>query len=532
MPDLLASLQTHDLGHLHIIAGFWGLELESRDAASAVEELCASILDLDSVRETVEILPPDSRAALTALIESNGRVEWAIFSRKYGDVREIGTARRDRERPHLKPISAAEVLYYRGLLAKAFFDSEKGAQEFAYIPEDLFEIIQYDQQENSPTEKQEPLGRLATPIEKAHESPSNDFILDDATTYLAALRVGNPPSLNPDLQANLQALLIAAQILNAKNEPQAEAVKKFLEAPRADALNMLYGAWVKSQTFNELRLIPAIICEGEWSNQPQVTREFLMNLLGVIPREKWWSLPAFLRDLKLKFPDFQRPAGDYDSWFIKRASDGQYLRGFAYWDQVDGALVKYVIHMLHRLGKVDLASPEDGKEFTAFRLRGTEYKAQGEGKFAVSSSGKISVSRNFSRAVRYQVARFCEWDEEKNHEYAYHVTAKSLKRANQHGLKAEQLLALLVKYTNSAVPPTLVKALKTWDADGIQARVETHTVLRVAKPEIIEEMRKSKAGKFLGESLSPAAVIIKSGAEAKVIEALTELGLFTDFEIK
>ena len=40
---------------------------------------------------------------------------------------------------------------------------------------------------------------------------------------------------------------------------------------------MLFKAWLNSQTFDELRLIPSIICEGEWKNQPQVTTQFLMG---------------------------------------------------------------------------------------------------------------------------------------------------------------------------------------------------------------------------------------------------------------
>jgi hypothetical protein len=39
-----------------------------------------------------------------------------------------------------------------------------------------------------PAQKNEPLGRPATPVEKAFEIPATDYILDDATTYLAALR--------------------------------------------------------------------------------------------------------------------------------------------------------------------------------------------------------------------------------------------------------------------------------------------------------------------------------------------------------
>ncbi len=207
----------------------------------------------------------------------------------------------------------------------------------------------------------------------------------------------------------------------------------------------------------------------------------------------------------------------------------QYLRGFAYWDQVDGALIKYFIQTLHWLGRVNLAAPEEGKESTAFFLLSSFVERNEErGKIVVSSNGKITVSRFFSRAVRYQLARFCEWDEEKGDEYFYRVTAGSLKHANEQGLKSEQLLAMLVKYTNGNVPPALVKALKRWDTNGIEARVESLLLLRVTRPEIMEEIRKSKAGKYLGEALSPTAVIVKSGAIQKIMAELAELGLLAE----
>jgi len=390
-------------------------------------------------------------------------------------------------------------------------------------------------------EKAEPLGRAATPVEKAREIPATDHILDDATTYLAALRSSRSDCQSdlledwqPDLR--LQQILITAGLIK-KNVLQPEAVKKFLEVPRAEALILLYNAWLASDTFDELRLMPGIVCEGEWKNQPQVTREFLVNLINDIPQGKWWSIPAFVKAIKEKYPDYQRPAGDYDSWFIKRASDGQFLRGFAYWDAVDGTLVKYLIHILHLLGKADLASPEEGKEATAFRVIESKVKSQKsddlrpstfDGKINVASNGRITVPRTFSRAVRYQLARFCKWDEPKGDDYFYRVTAESLKRATEQGLKAGQLLAMLVKYTNGTVPPAMVKALKRWDANGAEARVESLLVLRVRKPEVMEEMRKSKAGKYFGEVLSPTAVIVKSGAIQKVMAELAELGLLAE----
>ncbi len=579
MPDLLHSLLKHDIGHLRIVAGLWGLELESNETDAARQELAASLLDFELAREILETLSPNIRAALDALLAREGRIPWAEFTRQFGDVREMGAGKRDRERPHLKPASTAEALFYRGILARAFFDTPNGPQEFAYIPDDLLELmlslIDIEPQTENKKENAENvavpnhrtadvrsapvpaphrpafgagqvqangvpvvvesgiLGRPASPGEKGREILANDHILDDATTLLAAFRMGRADRPEP----RLTDLLTAAKLLR-KNVPQADAVKKFLEAPREEALHFLTDAWLESDTFNELRQVPTIVCEGEWQNQPQETREFLLNLLDAIPEGKWWSLNAFIRDIKQKYADFQRPAGDYDSWFIKRTVDGQYLRGFACWEEVDGALIRYFItDLLPWLGQVDLSSAEGSSVPTSFRARS---KVEGQmsdprpstfdekGKLHIASNGRITVPRMTPRVVRYQLARFCEWDEEKPDEYRYHVTPGSLSKAKEQGLKVEHLLALLAKNSDAGIPPVFVKALKRWEVNGTEARVELQVVLRVSRPEVLEEMRKSKAAKFLGEILGPTTVVVKSGAIQKVMEALTELGLLAE----
>jgi len=147
----------------------------------------------------------------------------------------------------------------------------------------------------------------------------------------------------------------------------------------------------------------------------------------------------------------------------------------------------------------------------------------------VASNGKISIPRDVPRVVRYQVARFCEWDEPRKDIYNYHISTSSLTHAKEQGLKVEHLLPLLAKHS-AGIPPSLVKALKRWEVNGTEARAETQVVLRLSRPEVLEEMRKSKAAKYLGEVLSPTAVIVKSGAIQKVVEALVELGLLAEIE--
>ena len=557
MPNLIQSIQGRDIGHLRIVARLWGIDLSASDPDAALKELAAALLDPKLVAEIVDSLPAEARSALMSLTKENGRLTWASFSRNFGEIREAGAGRRDREQIYLDPISAAEVLFYRALLARAFFDLPSGAQEFAYIPDDLMPFIHESDNRKSRERinldtvdpvlsvvNNEPLGRPASPKEREHLVPACDRLVDDATTLLAAFRMGLPP---PETRVPVRVVtefLSAAKIIlpapsgGGAEMPQIEPVRLFLETPRQETLERLVSAWVESETFNELHQIPSLVCEGEWSNQPHATRATLLNLLEAIPKNQWWSLAAFIRAIKQQYPDFQRPAGDYDSWFVKRKSDGTFLRGFINWDEVDGALISYLITgPLYWLGLVELATPADRKVMAAFRIVSNVGHSTPDvrrsmftktGKLYVSSQGTISIPRFLPRSARYQIARFCEWDLEKPEEYHYRVTSGSLKRAGEQGLKVNQLLRLLAKNAAGEIPPAFVKALKRWEHNGNEARVEVQTILRVSRPDVLEELLKSKAGRFLGEALGPVTVVIKPGAQVKVLAALAELGLLAE----
>ena len=111
MPDLIHSLAKQDIGHLRIIAEFWGHELESADVDSAREEISASLLDFDLLTELRTSLSPQADSAIAELVNSGGRIPWSTFTRKFGDIREMGAGKRDRELPHLEPASTAEILF-------------------------------------------------------------------------------------------------------------------------------------------------------------------------------------------------------------------------------------------------------------------------------------------------------------------------------------------------------------------------------------------------------------------------------------
>jgi hypothetical protein len=545
MPDLKQSLLNHDLGHLRIVAEAWGVELAAPETREALTELRDSLLERELVAEIFESLPELVRAALAALQQKDGRIPWAQFIRSYGEIREIGPGRRDRERPDRNPVSAAETLWYHALIARAFFDTSSGPQEFAYIPDDLLPLLPpAPEKETQPgiLEEQPLLGRTATPKERAHFLLAEDSILDHICTLLAAARLSLPAPLLPGTPAPLlpftQTLLTTANLLAPGGLlPDPEAARVHLEASRSEAMLQLVQAWLNSETHNDLHLLPNLQPEGEWSNDPLKTRQFMIGLLQIIPEKTWWSISAFVADIRRDYPDFQRPAGDYDSWFLRDTRTDEYLRGFEHWDSVDGALIRYLISgPLHWLGVMDLAVPGEDSEpemATAFRLsrwgvdllNGIAPKGfpREQDQLHVRSDGRIGIPSQAPRAVRYQVARFCHWGEAKAHEYRYRMTPASLEKALDQGLQIKHLQTLLARHAGH-VPPNIVTALQRWDRRGTEIRFQNALILRVGSPKILEALRGSRAARFLGDPLGPTTVIIKAGAGGKVMEALTEMG--------
>jgi hypothetical protein len=542
MPDLARSLQSQDLGHLRIVAELWGLELDALNPRQALVRLMPALLDRQLLSEVVEALPSEARAGLESVLAAGGRLPWPAFTRRFGSIREMGPGRRDREKPYLVPVSPAELLWYRALIGRDFFDTAAGPEEFAYIPEDLIPLLPVSFEESTQL-----LGRPATPAERAIPAPAEDRILDDACTLLAALRLNlsldsiplssssTPFPLSP---APLKSLLGEAGLLSAPGSPDPDATRDFLEAGRGQALSQLARAWLASTTFNELHLLPGLNPEGEWKNEPLRSRQTFLGFLSRLPASTWWSLPAFLTAIRERHPDFQRPAGDYDSWFIRDEQSGEFLRGFEHWDEVDGALVRFIIAgPMHWLGMTDLAYPESKPNSlgapTAFRVSrwgGSLLNSEAppglpeENEIPKTSmEGRLRVPHLAPRAARYQVARFCEWEGEDGSVYRYRLTPASLSRAREQGLTTNHLITLL-KRLGTAIPPSLVKALERWEENGSQVRMESLLVLRVRSPEILDALRGSRAARFFGDPLGPAAIAIKPGAWKKVLGVLAEMG--------
>jgi hypothetical protein len=338
----------------------------------------------------------------------------------------------------------------------------------------------------------------------------------------------------------LLALMETASILTPDGKPLADATRQFLEASRTEALALLAHSWLNSSTCNDLRLIPELIAEGEWKNDPLRARLIIVGYLSNLPQNKWWSLSTFVAAVHQQHPDFQRPTGEYESWYLRYADSDEYLRGFEHWEDVEGALLRYFITgPLHWLGLFDLAAPSQDTRPAAFRftawgdalLHGKiQPDLQDENaSVLVNSDARLRIARQVPRAVRYQLARFSTWeagdlrDPHGEITYCYRLTPSSLAHAREQGLTIKQLLAYLHRHV-PIVPPPLVKALEQWEKHGTQARLEQLFVLRVASPEILQALRKSRAGRFLGDILGPTTVAIQPQASEKILSILAEMG--------
>lgn len=596
MPSLEYVLRDYDPGLLKIIAGLWGLELRAPNQREAAEELAAQMLERELAREVVEALPAEARAALE-MLQREGRAPLALLTRKHGELRAMGPARRDREQPWQNAPSTTETLWYRGLIASAFFDDGKGPQEFFFIPDDLRPLLPVH---TTASLSSSPPGQPLPPPSATNSAL--DFAPDDAATLLAYLQIApvklDGASFPSKQRASLSRFLRLPEALDfhthlvihlglvagtpLKLEPA--NARPFLEAPRPAQVKDLAEAWRDSREWNDLLHVPGLIFEGKaWRNDPFAARHAILNLLAEAPPGEWWSLDSFVAAVKERQPDFQRPAGDYDSWYIRDAATQTYLRGFESWERVDGALVRWVIEQpMYWLGVVEIGEnphpnpppfahpsaalnsaqdanrggdsvtplpsgnfqtgegPGVGGE-TAFRITpyGAAFLGRGEWpaaeaeapvSFQVGADGTLRVPASASRYDRFQVARVSNWLPAEGDDYVYRLAPASLARAAKQGIKVSHIIAFLQKATSGEdLPPTLVGALHRWERAGGEAALKDTVVLKLSSPALLETLQRTpKVKRYLGESLGPDAVEVRRGDIEKLRAALAEVGILVD----
>jgi hypothetical protein len=549
MPDLFQSLHQADYGHLKILADKWNLTLEAPDARQARVELVELILDRKVFLAGLEALQGQARETLIRLEEEGGRIRWFRFVREFGKIREMGAGRRERDHPEEAPVSPAEELWYRGLIARGFFDTDTGPQEFVYLPEDLRPLIRealLPEGSSRAASAAPVLGRKATPEERRSPVEATDWILDHSCTLLAARRIKSDPGIQMmsagDRERSFLLRMLEEAGLLQDQEPDPDKLRAYLELSREEALLVLWETWKESRTYSDLERTPGLILEGEQRDDPFRTRTRFLNWIEDLPPDTWWSISALTAAIKGSNPDFLRVSGDYQSWFIRSEESGQYLRGFEHWDEVEGAVIHHLISGPgHWLGVFDLAFPEEPEASRAAAFRLSPWAAallngqqpslpeHEQDLIQVRSRGTLTLSRYVDWKVRYQVSRFSEWLEPKQNEYIYRITPESLDRARDQGLEVDHLLVLLENHAE-AVPPNLVTALRRWSDQGVEAQIGRQIVLRVSSPAVLDALQQSKAKRYLKAQLGPTTVVLQEGGEAYVNDVLVEMGFLVNRE--
>lgn len=537
MPDLKSSFKELDKDFLQILAQMWGIEEKDSNAEELGDQLMNTLTNPQLLKNVLDEIQPETNAALKDLIDHNGKIPWGLFIRQHGELRIMGSGKIKREESYLHPISATEWLWYHGIIYKSFFGQGSELQEYAYLPDEFLNLLR----PLAHKQVDQPVGYAIQIEQDWHVEKANDHILDDACTLLSALRVGK--SIDALFHSKLYTeivvkLLILAGMIDERNNPLLEKTREFLEIPRAQALSLLASTWMESKLFNELFMIPDIVCEGRVKNQPLVARNEIIRFLRQLPVNQWLGALSFIDGVHTVKPDFLRPTGDYDSWLIRDRTTNEYLRGFFNWDKVEGRLIFFILSLCHWLGMMDFAYREASDTPVALRITDIGkalldqttpiIQMEENEKIITRSNGQLLLSRLVPRSVRYQIARFCEWLGEKEDGYRYYISPTTLQQAQSQNLKISQLVTLLNKYGKQPLPPTLLHALQRWEKNRLQAHFEKSMLLRVTDRSILDQLEKSRAKRFLLERIGPTIMIIKSGGQDSVQQALMELGYLSE----
>jgi hypothetical protein len=470
--------------------------------------------------------------------------------RRYGLIREMGAGRRDRIKPWRTPISALEILWYRGLVARAFANTASGPSEFIFIPSDLLPFLP------PPDSSIDPGLGVKAKNPKRIELGSSAAI-EDATTILASLR--REPSklkiLEPTQQEALTPFLHQPQSLDlilellgdlgllesSPVQPQLETTRDFLEIPRENAYARLLLSWRDSNTWNDLMHVGGLHFAGaKWPNDPLISRYNVLNLLRLLPSGQWWGLESFIQAIHKQHPSYLRPAGDFDSWYLQDSETGDFLHGYEHWEKIDGALLRYIItHPMHFLGASDLGAAGPDHPPSAFRLTSNSrilfdpdfVSQQGENGKSISIflDGTILAPLGCLQSHRYQIARFCDWLELNPSGFRYRISPLALQKATEQGLSLAQVKSILERASEGILPPSLLEAFTRWESKGRESFVEKIVVLRVKEPRLMDKLQSNYAtARFLQEKLGPTAVVVQEKDLEKLYAAAVQIGILID----
>lgn len=582
MKSLYQSLLDYEMTLLKAIAERRAVPLETSNKSDAVKLITEALLSPATMAIALADMSTAEMEALQFILDKGGQVEGPRFAREYGLIRPMGSARMARERPWQNPVNVAESLWYRGFIFKAFQLTDQGNLEMVYVPGDLLTLLQISplRAAPNPAPVHGPAATRANGID-VPSMPPPDRILsgenrlqENIFSLLIHLqtipvRVGNNARVAPEdgqrllkcllppllptftPEAELEFLLHLGRragllvLRHGRLKPEPNPARAWLQASPSQQLLQLQNTWRADPTWNDLWHVPGLAPQPTgWENSTLLARSKILDYLyrAGSSTESWLSLASFVEAIKRTEPDFQRPDGNYESWYIQDDA-GNYLMGFANWDRIDGALIRYLVtHLLLLLNVVELGCGASSPVPDAFRLTAPG-KVFLTGPQAPLPPDKppllLRVDSNFYAHVparaslydRFQLARFADLDRREQDRVIYHITRASVNRALRNGVTADQIAAFLARATNNQTPLKVVETLRAWGSRRATVILERATLLRVEREDITDELRRHPVlGPLLGEQLSPRVFLVPAKNVAEVRRLLTESGYLAELE--
>ncbi|MCU0475863.1 MAG: hypothetical protein MUC99_07095 [Anaerolineae bacterium] len=146
MPNLDHLLREHR-EILPVLAQRWGVKTTKRSTDDdIINALLIAMLDPRRLEAVYDGLDLKARGVIQSLSQAKppnrNQMSAAIFSAMNGAVRRLGPGGIEREKPHEKPATTAEALYYWGLVGFTNLPGPGGALvNTAYIPDDLAALL-------------------------------------------------------------------------------------------------------------------------------------------------------------------------------------------------------------------------------------------------------------------------------------------------------------------------------------------------------------------------------------------------------
>ena len=569
-------LADEPLPRLTAIADAWDIRFEAASAREMIEMLAEEMLAGGAAAAGLDALPAETRIALAALVNNNGRMPAAAYERRFGVLRPMGPGRLERERPWLSPANTTEMLWYRGFIFRGFDRTLPNPTEVVFVPTDLLakllEIGDW-RLENGDGRVQSPISNLPSPISS---TGLGELLLDDLTTLLSQVQ-NTDVRLQADGAWSPQARLAAQPMLRDDHglrsaEPGGrfaflcrmidrmgwlksvrpllrltpQPVIDWLKAPIPTQLGALFEAWRSDPQWNDLACVEGIAFEMEhaWNNAPLQERAAVLRLLSdwLASRGAAITVEDFTDYVSITAPDFARPDGRYDTWHIRDTETGEFLHGFQHWRRVEGGLIRRLLEgPLHWLG---LLQVEDGRvlltEFGQAALSSQPAPAPAPGREAGADateplgglrSGSEAAVRvlRAARFQRFQLSRIADWAGTNDEDYLYRLSPSSLARARTQGINPPRVMEFLQQYSDAPVPPNLLKGIRQWGEQGAEVRLEPAHLIRAKDAATLEALLALPAVRSaVIERLSPTCATIRPRDIGPVAAEITRSGLLVE----